>query len=252
MFQSKNPYPPIAIGCCFYKRSPNYQKVITSIENMATAYGNEVKAFIYLSGETDEGAQQEIGRISFRLREIFDFQFGPNRIDEPKYKLPLASEFPFIFTTDDDRIFGEDTLTILMDAYNQVQAKYPENGYLSPVGWFGTEIENGELMTPINDRYRLTPGELQQVDYIGSCGCLFRREVLEDETLRYENWPSFIGDASDVWLSYLIVRHYHTPIFITGVHTVPLPEHGHSLFEETISKNLPALVERLVADGWKV
>lgn len=219
---------------------------------MAIAYGNEVKAFIYLSGETAESAQQEIGRISFTLREIFDFQFGPNRIDEPKYRLPLTSEFPFIFTTDDDRIFGKDTLTILMDAYNDVQAKYPQNGYLSPVGWFGTEIENGQLLTPINDRYNLVPGQLQQVHYIGSCGCLFKREVLEDETLRYENWPSFIGDASDVWLSYRIVRHYHTPIFITGVHTDPLPEHGHSLFEETISKNLPALVERLVSEGWTV
>src|SRR6185436_3325050 len=102
MIQSKNPYPPIAIGCCFYKRSPNYQKVITSIENMATAYGNEVKAFIYLSGETAESAEQEIRQINFERREIFDFQFGPNRIDEPKYRLPLASEFPFIFTTDDD------------------------------------------------------------------------------------------------------------------------------------------------------
>ncbi|MGA9347575.1 MAG: hypothetical protein WBW48_02060 [Anaerolineae bacterium] len=207
--------------------------------------------FIYFSGETMEYARKQIERITFEFREIFTFNSGPNRIDEPKYRLPLTSKMPFIFTVDDDIIFEDDILTILMDTYNDIQTLYPQNGHLSPVGWFGTVIENGQLMTPMEGRYNLVPGQIQQVDYLGSCGCLYRREILDDARLRYENWPSFIGSASDFWLSYLIIRYYHTPMFITGLHKKDLPEHGHSLWEDSISRELPGIVERLVSYGWK-
>lgn len=251
MSQPNSPYPPIAIGCCFYKRFPNYQAIISSIERMAQNYPNEVMAYIYFSGETEESARAQMEALRFEDRELFNLQFGPNRIDEPKYKLPLAAKTPFICTLDDDRVFGEDTLNILMDAYNEVQTIDPERGRLAPVGWSGTEIKGSQLMTPIEDRYNLSPRQLQKVDYVGSCGCLYRREILEDERLRLENWPGYIGYASDVWLSYLVARHHRSSIYITGLNRVELPEHGHSLFADAMSDMLPGLVERLVADGWK-
>jgi hypothetical protein len=218
---------------------------------MALNYANEVRAFIYFSGETEESATEQVEALRFEDRELFTFQSGPNRIDEPKYRLPLAAKMPFVCTLDDDRVFGEDTLTILMDAYNEIQTIDLQRGRLAPVGWSGTVIEGGRLLTPIEDRYNLPPRQLQKVDYVGSCGCLYRREILEDERLRYENWPDFIGYASDVWLSYLVARHHHSSIYITGLNRVELPEHGHSLFADAMSDMLPGLVERLVADGWK-
>lgn len=251
MSQPETSYPPIAIGCCFYKRFPNYQAIVRSIERMALNYKNDVQAYIYFSGETEASARAQIDSLRFEKRELFIFGFGPNRIDEPKYKLPLASKMPFVCTLDDDRVFGEDTLTILMDAYNKVQTIDPERGRLSPVGWSGTEIEGAQLLTPVEDRYNLSPGQLQKVDYVGSCGCLYRREILEDDRLRFENWPDYIGYASDVWLSFLVSRDYQSSIYITGLNRVELPEHGHSLFQDSMSEMLPGLVKRLVSDGWK-
>jgi len=251
MTQPHTPYPPVAIGCCFYKRFPNYQEIIRSIERMALNYASEVQAFIYFSGETEASAREQLEALRFENRELFTFQFGPNRVDEPKYRLPLASQMPFICTLDDDRVFGEDTLTILMDAYNEIQRIDPRRGRLAPVGWSGTVIEGAQLMTPVEDRYNLSPRQLQKVDYVGSCGCLYRREILEDERLRYENWPRYIGYASDVWLSYLVARHHQTSIYITGLNRVELPEHGHSLWADSMSEMLPGLVERLVSYGWK-
>ncbi|MFL6336982.1 MAG: hypothetical protein ACJ754_27085 [Pyrinomonadaceae bacterium] len=218
---------------------------------MAMNYANEVRAFIYFSGETEESAREQVEALRFEDGELFSIHFGPNRIDEPKYRLPLAAGTPFICTLDDDRVFGEDTLTILMDAYNEVQKIDPQGGRLAPVGWSGTEIGGSQLLTPIEDRYNLSPGQLQKVDYVGSCGCLYRREILEDERLRLENWPDYIGYASDVWLSYLVARHHHSSIYITGLNRDELPEHGHSLFADSMSDMLPGLVERLVAEGWK-
>lgn len=251
MTRPNSSYPPIAIGCCFYKRFPNYQAVVSSIERMALNYANQVRAFIYFSGETEQSAREQIEMLRLEERGLFTFQSGPNRIDEPKYKLPLASEMPFVCTLDDDRVFGDDTLTILMDAYNEVQAIDPLRGRLAPIGWSGTVIEGTELLTPIEDRYNLAPRQLQKVDYVGSCGCLYRREILEDERLRLENWPDFIGYASDLWLSYLVARHHRSSTYITGLSRIELPEHGHSLWADEMSAMLPGLVEQLVSDGWK-
>jgi len=250
-YELETKYPPIAIGCCFFGRPNNYQAIISSIEKMAMAYNNEVRAFIYFSGETEVDAKAHIDSIKFEFRDIFTFKSGPNRLDEPKYRLPLASKMPFIFTADDDCIFEDDTLTILMDTYKDIQAIDPQHGFFSPVGWFGTIIKNGQLLVPIEGRYNLAPGEIQQVSYVGSCGCLYRREILKDKRLRYENWPVFIGAASDVWLSFLVSKYYKSPIFITGLHKADLPEHGHSLWEDSIAKELPRIIECLVSDGWE-
>lgn len=244
-------YPPIAIGCCFYKRPKNYQAIVSSIEKMAMVYKNKVQAFIYLSGETKQKTKEYIDSLKFEARDIFIFESGPQRLDEPKYKLPLASEAPFIFTMDDDLYFENNTLTILMDVYKNLQAANSLSTFLSPVGWFGTTIKNGRLMMPIEGRYNLASREIQKVDFVGSGGCLYRREVLEDKQFKYENWPAFIKTASDLWLSFLINVKYKSSAFITGLSKTDLPEHGHSLWEDINSKALPGIVNQLVSKGWK-
>jgi hypothetical protein len=243
-------YPPIAIGCCFYHRYPNYQNVIRSIEKMATRYPNAVDVFIYFSAESDEQAKRLIDRLTFRCPELFTFTAGPNRIDEPKYRAPLSSEAPFIVTLDDDCVFADDTLSVLMDAYNANQLNGRGRCELAAVGWFGTELQNGRLLTPIEGRYALSHRETREVAYLGSCGALYSREVLSDERLRLENWPAFIGTASDAWISYLIQQHYRAPLFITSLDKQDLPEHGHSLWEDSISTQLPEIVQQLVSIGW--
>lgn len=244
-------YPPIAIGCCFYKRPNNYQTIIRSIEKMAMAYKNKVQSFIYFSGENKQNTEIYINNLKFESRNIFTFEYGPDRFDEPKYKLPLASRAPFIFTTDDDLYFTDDTLTILMDVYNSLQVVNSHNTFLSPIGWFGTIIKNGKLMMPIEGRYNLAPREIQKVDFIGSGGCLYRREILQDKQFNYENWPAFIKTASDLWLSFLLNVKYKTLAFITGLNKKDLPEHGHSLWEDINSKMFPQMVSRLVSEGWE-
>ena len=68
---------------------------------MAMNYSNEGRVYIYFSGETAKFARDQIDKISFNFREIFIIESGPNRFDEPKYRLPLISEMPYIFTMDD-------------------------------------------------------------------------------------------------------------------------------------------------------
>ena len=224
--------------------------IIRSIEKMAMAYKNKVRAFIYFSGETKENTKTYVNNLKFESRDIFTFEYGPNRLDEPKYKIPLASKASFIFTMDDDLYFADNTLTILMDVYNSLQVVNSHKTFLSPIGWFGTIIKNGKLLMPIEDRYNLAPREIQKVDFIGSGGCLYRREILEDEQLKYENLPAFIKTASDLWLSFLLNVKYSAPAFITGLNKKDLPEHGHSLWEDINSKMLPRIVSRLVSKGW--
>jgi hypothetical protein len=244
------PYPPIAIGCCFYRRYPNYQSVIRSIERMADQYQNNVEAFIYFSAESDAQASALVDRLYFRRRELFTLAAGPNRIDEPKYRAPLSSRAPFVVTLDDDCIFADDTLSVLMDTYNAVQLSGRRGGASAAIGWFGTELKDGQLLTPIEGRYALSGRETREVAYLGSCGSLYSREVLADERMRLENWPSYIGTASDAWLSYLIQRHYRAPLFITTLQKEDLPEYGHSLWEDSIAPQFASIVTRLVSAGW--
>ena len=243
-------YPPIAIGCCFYRRPNNYQAIIHSIEQMAFSYYGEVQAFIYFSGERQEIASTYIDKMKFEFRNMFTFDFGHNRLAEPKYMMPLISDKTFIFTIDDDCVFERNTLTVLMDTYQNIQDINYENSVYTPVGWFGTVLNNGELITPIEGRYNLRLGEIQQVDYLGSCGCLYRREILEDKQLIYENWPSFIGAASDLWLSFLIDTKYKVTMYITGLNKIDLPEFGHSLWDDHNKKEFQNIVKQLVLACW--
>lgn len=243
-------YPTIAIGCCLFERAPNYQAVISSIEGMAEVYPGTTEAFLYFSGADRAEAEREIERLSFRYRGLFDFSWGPNRGDEPKYRLALKSDAEFILTVDDDCTFGSRTMVHLMNVFKSLNGRAGSVNRVAAVGWFGSEIQRGVLLTPIEDRYGLTGSETQRVDYLGSCGSLYRREVLEDERLRRERWPEFIGSASDLWLSYLIQIHYRQEMYITGVEKCDLAECGHSLWLDSISARFASIVNRLVEGGW--
>lgn len=218
---------------------------------MAITYKNKVEVFIYFSDETRQTTKAYINSLNFKFRDIFTFDYGPNRFDNPKYKLPLASKASFIFTMDDDLYFADDTLTTLMNVYKKLQTTNTPSTFLSPIGWFGTVIKNRKLMMPIEGRYNLTTGETKKVDFIGSGGCLYRREILEDKQLNYKNLPDFIKTASDIWLSFLLDVKYKTPAFITRLKKIDLSEHGHSLWDDINSKILPQIINQLISMGWK-
>lgn len=242
-------YPSVSIGCCFYNREPNYQLVVESIEAIAECYPGGVHAYIYFSDQVDVASQ--LSRLIVRHPSTFTFACGPNRVDEPKYRLPLRSDTEFVLTLDDDCTFAPETLTILVDAYNELQRIDPRLNRLSPVGWFGTELVSGRLLLPIEGRYDLAKGELRRVDYIGSCGALFRRELLEDPRMERLNWPKAIGAASDLWLSFLISAKYRTPAYITRLSKVDLPEWGHALWDDINNRTFSAAVRSLVRRGWR-
>lgn len=243
--------PPVAIGCCFYKRPGNYQAVISCIEGIAFEYYGTVKAYIYFSGENHDSAIEYIKRLRFTNRELFTFTYGENRFDEPKYTLPLQSGFDFIFTMDDDITFEYDTLKRIMNVYLRLCARDSQKYQFAPVGWFGTELVDGILQLPIEGRYHLPPGTIKEVDYLASCGCLYRREVFGGNHIHFENWPKFIGAASDLWISFLINTKFQSPLIITGVRKARLSEFGHSLWRDINKPIYPAIVENLVSMGWK-
>jgi len=241
-------YPAVAIGCCFYNRQPNYQQVISSIEKMATAYPGDVHAFVYLSGATS--ASRVVSRLTIRQPELFSFCHGPNALDEPKYQVPLRSVAEFILTIDDDCVFEADTVTRLMDAYRTLQVLDPQLNRLAAIGWFGTELVEGRLLTPIEGRYNLLEGELREVDYLGSCGALYRREVLDHPLLARKSWPEEIGAASDLWLSFLLRTIHRAPAYLIKLEITNLPEWGHSLWDDLNSNDFPAAVSYLTQRGW--
>ena len=242
-------YPAVSIGCCFHKREANYQLVLESIERIADCYPGDAHAYIYLSDESD--AARLTSRFRLRKPSLFSFASGENRLDEPKYRLPLQSDAPFVLTLDDDCTFSADILTILVDAYHTLQQLDAYLYRLSPVGWFGTELEAEGLLVPIEGRYNLAPGEMQRVDYLGSCGALFPRELLADLRMDKANWPAAVGAASDLWLSFLLFSQHRTPAYITHLNMTPLPECGHSLWNDANSSIFPAAVRQLVQRGWQ-
>lgn len=242
-------YPAVAVGCCFYGRPQNYQKVVSSLEEIGTVYDGSLEIFVYFSGLTEEEMHAALGRLHFTQRSIFVFECGPNRIDEPKYRLPLRSTSNFIFTTDDDCLFAPDTLTNLMDTYQDVVSA--SGCTLSPVGWFGTDLQGTQLQMPIEGRFALKKGDWRQVDYLGSCGCLYRREILSVDELAFECWPKHLRHASDLWLSYLLAARFKTPAFVTHLEKEDLPEWGYSLWEQHNRDRYSTLVTDLVALGWE-
>jgi hypothetical protein len=242
-------YPAVSVGCCFYRRSGNYQRVVGSLEDIAEAYSGPVEVFIYFSGATEDEMRATVDRLHFTKRNLFIFECGPNRVDEPKYRLPLRSTSDFIFTTDDDCLFAPDTLTSAMDTYHNVGSVF--GCTLSPVGWFGTDLQGAQLQMPIEGRFTLKSGEWRQVDYLGSCGCLYRREILSVDDLAFERWPEHLRYASDLWLSYLLAERYKTPAFVTRLEKEDLPECGYSLWEQHNRDCFGALVAELVTAGWE-
>jgi hypothetical protein len=230
-------------------RPNNYQMVVESLEAIARAYAGRVEIFIYFSGASHVEMSGYLERLRFDNRSMFVFECGPNRIDEPKYRLPLRSNCNFILTTDDDCLFAPDTLSLLMDTYHTISARY---GFpLAPVGWFGTDLNDGQLLTPIEGRFPLKRGEWRQVDYLGSCCCLYRREILATSDFTLEKWPPQFRHASDLWLSFLLTARYKTPMFVTSLVKEDLPEHGVSLWEQHNREYFNAYVSELVALGWK-
>lgn len=241
-------YPAVAVGCCFYRRPENYQKVVSSLEKIAKVYDGPLEIFVYFSGSTEDDMHATLGQLKFTRRSIFVFECGPNRIDEPKYRLPLQSTSDFIFTTDDDCLFSPDTLTNLMDTYQDIVSV--SGCTLSPVGWFGTDLQGIRLQMPIEGRFALERGDWRQVDYLGSCGCLYRRELLSVDELAFECWPEHLRYASDLWLSYLLAARFKTPAFVTRLEKEDLPEYGYSLWEQHNRDRYDTLVTSLVALGW--
>jgi hypothetical protein len=223
--------------------------VVESLEAIAHEYVGPVEIFIYFSGASDDEMRETLDRLRFTDRTLFVFECGPNRIDEPKYRMPLRSNSDFIFTTDDDCLFAPDTLTVLMDTYHAISDFF--GCPIAPVGWFGTDLKGTRLLMPIEGRFPLKRGEWRQVDYLGSCGCLYRREILAARDFALEHWPEHLCHASDLWLSYLLAVRYKTPMFVTPLVKRDLPECGLSLWEQHNREKFDAYVSGLVALGWE-